>query len=107
MTQTAKIRIAVYFGGLAYPIALIWTLVALRSAAIDSVSFYLCALILLFFIAVARWDMVGYGLQFILLLLLLVWQLLSLVWQLLLLVWQLLSILFSYSFIIVLLHAFS
>jgi len=71
MTQAAKIRIAVYFGALAYPIALIWTLVALRSPAIDSVSFYLCAFILLFFIAVARWDIVGYGLHFILLLLLL------------------------------------
>jgi len=71
MTQAAKIRIAVYFGALAYPIALVWTLVALRSPAIDSFSFYLCAFIFLFFMAIARWDMVGYGLQFILLALLL------------------------------------
>lgn len=72
MTHAAKIRVAVYLGAIVFPLAALWILLAMGSSAIDSANFYLCVVIFLFFIVIARWDIVGYGLQFILVLVLLV-----------------------------------
>jgi len=72
MTQLGRIRIAVYFGALIYLFAPAWILITARSPTINSGGFYLSAVVLLFFIVVARWDIVGYWLQLFFLLILLI-----------------------------------
>ena len=71
MTQANRIRVAVYLAAVVYVLAPLWILITARSPATDSVTFYSCVVIFLCFIVVARWDIVGCGLRFGFLLILL------------------------------------
>ncbi len=72
MTPPRKIRIAVYSAAATF---LLWPILVLGLAwtqAPESSGFFLCVATLIFFLAIARWDIVGYGLQYIFLLALLI-----------------------------------
>ena len=72
MPQPDKIRRAVYLGAAAI---VLWPILMLSLSwplAASSASFIVCAAILLFFLVISRWDIVGYWLQYIFLLALLI-----------------------------------
>lgn len=62
--QPAKIRFAVYCGAAAFLLIPLWILITAYSAASNDAALYLCSVVLIFFIVVIRWDIVGYPLQF-------------------------------------------
>ncbi len=72
MTLPHKMRLAVYSGAatfLLWPVLMLW--IAWMQAP-GSAGFVLCAAILLLFLVAGRWDIVGYGLQYIFLFALLI-----------------------------------
>ena len=72
VTQPAKIRLAVYSGA---AIFLLWPIMVLSMAwtqAPGSAGFILCVAILLLFLVIGRWDIIGYGLQYVFLMALLI-----------------------------------
>jgi Peptidase family M23 len=65
MTPPVKIRVAVYASAVAF---LLWPILVLTMAWTQPRSgggFILCAVILIFFLAIGRWDIVAYGLQYV------------------------------------------
>jgi len=72
VTERTKIRLAVYS---AAAIFLLWPILVLSMAwtqASGSAGFILCVAIVLLFLVIGRWDIVGYGLQHVFLLVLLI-----------------------------------
>jgi Peptidase family M23 len=72
MTLPRKMRLAVYSGAatlLLSPVLMLWIA---WMQALGSAGFVLCAAILLLFLVIGRWDIVGYGLKYIFLLALLI-----------------------------------
>jgi len=71
-THADKIRRAMYLGAASFVLWPILMLSLCWTQAAGSAGFIVCTVLLLFFLVISRWDIVGYGLQYIFLVALLV-----------------------------------